>query len=361
MPTTSNFGWTTPADTDYVKDGALAIRTLGNGIDTSLVDLKGGTTGQILSKASNTDLDYTWINNDQGDITAVNAGTGINVTGGTGPTPTVAIDSTVATLTGNQTLTNKTINGSDNTISNISLTTGVTGTLPIGNGGTNLTTYTTGDIPYASATNTLAKLGIGTAGQVLTVNSGATAPEWKTASSGGMTLISSTTASGTGFSFTSISGSYKALLLIWSGVYHTGGSGDAEFDIRLNNDSGAKYPRIGFGWRQNVGVAIDGADATAIRAVATICPFGTQVNSSTVQYAAKGYLYIDNYASTTLYKNWHGQWGFYDTGAGRYESGLVQGHFEDTAAITSVDIVRIYGSSSLAQLTNTDVRLYGVS
>jgi hypothetical protein len=60
MPTTSNFGWTTPADTDLVKDGALAIRTLGNGIDTSLVDLKGGTTGQVLAKASNTDLDFTW-------------------------------------------------------------------------------------------------------------------------------------------------------------------------------------------------------------------------------------------------------------------------------------------------------------
>lgn len=109
MPTTTNFGWTTPADTDYVKDGALAIRTLGNGIDTSLVDLKGGTTGQILSKASNTDLDYTWINNDQGDITEVAAGTGISVTSGTGPVPTVAIDSTVATLTGSQTLTNKTL------------------------------------------------------------------------------------------------------------------------------------------------------------------------------------------------------------------------------------------------------------
>lgn len=60
MPTTTNFGWTTPADTDLVKDGALAIRTLGNGIDTSLVDLKGGTTGQFLSKASNTDMDFTW-------------------------------------------------------------------------------------------------------------------------------------------------------------------------------------------------------------------------------------------------------------------------------------------------------------
>ena len=64
MPTTSNFGWTTPADTDLVKDGAAAIRTLGNGIDTSLVDLKGGTTGQVLSKATNTDLDFTWVAQD---------------------------------------------------------------------------------------------------------------------------------------------------------------------------------------------------------------------------------------------------------------------------------------------------------
>ena len=64
MPTTSNFGWTTPADTDLVKDGALAIRTLGNGIDTSFLDLKGGTTGQVLSKASNTDLDFSWVAQD---------------------------------------------------------------------------------------------------------------------------------------------------------------------------------------------------------------------------------------------------------------------------------------------------------
>ena len=64
MPTTTNFGWTTTADTDLVKDGAAAIRTLGNGIDTSLLDLKGGTTGQVLSKASNTDLDFSWVAQD---------------------------------------------------------------------------------------------------------------------------------------------------------------------------------------------------------------------------------------------------------------------------------------------------------
>jgi hypothetical protein len=60
MPTTTNFGWTTPADTDLVKDGAAAIRTALGGVDTSFVDLKGGTTGQVLAKASGTDLDYTW-------------------------------------------------------------------------------------------------------------------------------------------------------------------------------------------------------------------------------------------------------------------------------------------------------------
>jgi len=60
MATTTNFGWETPDDTDLVKDGAAAIRTALGGVDTSFVDLKGGTTGQLLSKASNTDLDFSW-------------------------------------------------------------------------------------------------------------------------------------------------------------------------------------------------------------------------------------------------------------------------------------------------------------
>jgi len=59
--TTPNFGWSVPTSTDLVKDGATAIETLGDSIDASLLDLKGGTSGQLLSKNSNTDMDFTWI------------------------------------------------------------------------------------------------------------------------------------------------------------------------------------------------------------------------------------------------------------------------------------------------------------
>ena len=59
--TTTNFGWDIPQSTDLVKDGATAIAALGQDIDTAMVDLKGGTTGQVLAKASGTDLDFSWV------------------------------------------------------------------------------------------------------------------------------------------------------------------------------------------------------------------------------------------------------------------------------------------------------------
>jgi len=79
MATTTNFGWTTPDDTDLVKDGAAAIRTALGGVDTSFVDLKGGTTGQVLAKNSNTDLDFTWTEQDDTTL-AFNAQTGTTYT-----------------------------------------------------------------------------------------------------------------------------------------------------------------------------------------------------------------------------------------------------------------------------------------
>lgn len=204
MPTTSNFGWTTPADTDLVKDGAAAIRTLGNGIDTSLVDLKGGTTGQILSKASNTDLDYTWINNDQGDITGLTAGVGITITSATGPVPTIT------------------------------------------NSSTDLIT-TAGDILYGTAADTVARLGIGTAGQVLTVNSGATAPEWKVAPGAGWTQVA--TASFPAASSVTISGLTAAneFLVLLSGWSHTNTGGSNGVLAQFNTDTGSNYNRASAG------------------------------------------------------------------------------------------------------------------
>jgi hypothetical protein len=58
--TTPNYGWAVPTSTDLVKDGATAIETLGDAIDASLVDLRGGTTGQVLKKASATQMDFEW-------------------------------------------------------------------------------------------------------------------------------------------------------------------------------------------------------------------------------------------------------------------------------------------------------------
>ena len=61
---TPNFNWPVPTSTDLVKDGATAMEALGDAIDTSMVDLKGGTTGQVLAKASNTDMDFSWVAQD---------------------------------------------------------------------------------------------------------------------------------------------------------------------------------------------------------------------------------------------------------------------------------------------------------
>ena len=92
--TTPNFGWPVPTSTDLVKDGATSIEALGDSIDASLLDLKGGTTGQVLSKNSNTDMDFTWVTDAAGDITGVTAGVGIS---GGGTSGTVTVTNSMAT------------------------------------------------------------------------------------------------------------------------------------------------------------------------------------------------------------------------------------------------------------------------
>jgi hypothetical protein len=57
---TTNFGWVMPTATDLVTDLPADFDVFGQAVDTDFVGLKGGTTGQVLAKASGTDLDFVW-------------------------------------------------------------------------------------------------------------------------------------------------------------------------------------------------------------------------------------------------------------------------------------------------------------
>jgi hypothetical protein len=58
---TSNFNWQMPTPTDLVTDLPADFEVFGQAVDTSLADLLGGTSGQVLSKNSNTDMDFVWV------------------------------------------------------------------------------------------------------------------------------------------------------------------------------------------------------------------------------------------------------------------------------------------------------------
>lgn len=135
--TTPNFGWPVPTSTDLVKDGATAIEGLGDAIDASLLDLKGGTSGQVLAKNSNTDMDFIWVT-DAGDISGVTAGTGIS---GGGTSGTVTVTNSMATAIDAK-----------------------------------------GDLVAGTGADAFARLAVGTNGQVLTADStAATGLAWATA------------------------------------------------------------------------------------------------------------------------------------------------------------------------------------
>lgn len=286
MATTTNFGWETPDDTDLVKDGAAAIRTALGGVDTSFVDLKGGTTGQVLAKASATDLDFSWVAVD----------------------PLTILDAK-------------------------------------------------GDLISATAADTPARLAVGTNGQVLTADSTAsTGLKWNTPSSGGYTLISEQTASAsTAIDFSSIPSTYKHLILTYDGIYASATS--SQFDLRFNSSSSANY--IQQYQLQETGSAptLGNAENTYVG----YASFGIHHTSTTAANTLRGSIIIYDYASTTKYKYYQAQSSYWSNNNSRLNFISVQGYFQDTTAISSLNVVRTSGTASITNLSNTSIRLYGVS
>ena len=201
---TSNFGWVMPTSTDLVTDLPADFAVFGQGVDTTMAGLKGGTTGQILSKTSATDMAFTWIANDQGDITGVTAGTGIS---GGGTSGAVTITNDMAT-----------------------------------------TITTAGDLIKGTGSGTYSRLGIGSTGQVLTVSGGA--PVWASSSAKGgqvvstiksdtFTMNSSTYADVTSLSVSITPTSNTSKILVMATLSGQGGYGSAAIMWRILRDSTA--------------------------------------------------------------------------------------------------------------------------
>lgn len=83
---TSNFGWQMPTNTDLVSQLPADFEVFGQAVDTSLADLKGGTTGQVLKKNTDTDMDFVWAADSAG-MTNPMTTTGDTIYSSSGSTP----------------------------------------------------------------------------------------------------------------------------------------------------------------------------------------------------------------------------------------------------------------------------------
>jgi hypothetical protein len=297
---TTNFGWVMPTSSSLVTNLPADFNTFGQAVDTSMSELLGGTTGQVLSKTSNTNMDFTWVTpTDQTPLTTK----GDLFTFST-------VDARLAVGTNGQTL-----------VANSSTSTGLEWQTPA-SGMTNPMT-TTGDTIYSSSGSTPARLGIGTTGQVLTVSGGV--PTWATASAAAQTftLISTTSLSGSTTTVTGLSGKNQLYFFI-DGASMSGAGQD--LNIRFNSDSGNNY--------KGIGTLINGSTLSGVSDLDGASLFFAQQGGDAAN-TVTGYLMLDGANATT-----NKPFSFASRATGtsnRSVSGM--GRYTGTSVISSVSVI----------------------
>lgn len=201
-------------------------------------------------------------------------------------------------------------------------------------------TTTTGDIIYASSANTPARLGIGSTDQVLKVTGGV--PVWATPSSGGMTLLSTTTLSGASTTVSSIDQSYINLHIVITGVTH--GANHPVFQIAPNGSTNTSM----FSMVRHIagtGASVVGSTDAYISTYSAL-----QYNNANNALS----LTIFNYADTTYRKSFN--WNGYFTNSDPVQFAFTSGGGINTASAIS----SLVFSPSASTFSSGQVKIYGV-